>query len=704
MTARVNKIMLVAELVVLAIFLVIGVVALAQGKGRGFDFTPLYNADTFSLRPGLRRGVDRRAVLPGLRRHLDARRGEPGGRRRDRPLDGRRARCWPACCSSCRPGSRRCSCRTPTGLIAKGDPGGTAFYDAAGVAGGDWLSMLTAVATAIAWGFANSLVAQAATSRLLFAMARDRQLPSFLAKVHPTKGVPTNATFLVAVVSLVVGLLHGPAATTASRCSARWSTSARSPRSWSCTSRSSCTTSCAAAAATGWRHLVSPGLGFAILAYVIINANVAAQWIGLVWLGARRRRAGRAARHRPPARAHARRLRTRDAGGPVTDVRTLRPTPDQYAYAFGGRDPLLTGGTGHDRRAVHRGLLRRATCAASTTCPARSASSRTSTRSPARSHVEGAEPGDTLAVHFVEIAPARDWAVSSTFPHFGALTTTHTDGDAAPGARGAGVDLRDRPSPPACAASRPAAPTSRVELPLDPMHGTVGVAPAAGEVLHVDHAGRARRQHGHPRAARRRHRRTSRVNVPGGLLSLGDGHCPQGEGEVCGTAVEAAMNTVVVVDLIKGGGPPWPRIESDDVPDDHRLDPAARGRLPDQPARPGRLGRRRCSGSTSSTPTSWSARPGWRRSATSSTPTTRWSPSWPSCCRLGLGVRRRARRACATSGPTTWRTGSRRRPAPATQSRCRRPDARRARRSTAARTDSSVPTTRTSTFARVTAV
>ena len=39
--------------------------------------------------------------------------------------------------------------------------------------------------------------------------------------------------------------------------------------------------------------------------------------------------------------------------------------------------------------------------------------------------MEGAEPGDTLAVHFVEIAPARDWAVSTTFPHFGALTATH---------------------------------------------------------------------------------------------------------------------------------------------------------------------------------------------------------------------------------------------------------------------------------------
>ena len=89
-----------------------------------------------------------------------------------------------------------------------------------------WLAKLTALATAIAWGFANSLVAQAATSRLLYAMARDRQLPAFLAQVHPRTGVPVNATFLVAAVSLALGLYM------ASRDDgitllARWSTSAR---------------------------------------------------------------------------------------------------------------------------------------------------------------------------------------------------------------------------------------------------------------------------------------------------------------------------------------------------------------------------------------------------------------------------------------------------------------------------------------------
>ena len=40
-------------------------------------------------------------------------------------------------------------------------------------------------------------------------------------------------------------------------------------------------------------------------------------------------------------------------------------------------------------------------------------------------YVEGAEPGDTLAVHFVSIEPSRDWAASTTIPLFGALTSTH---------------------------------------------------------------------------------------------------------------------------------------------------------------------------------------------------------------------------------------------------------------------------------------
>jgi acetamidase/formamidase len=102
------------------------------------------------------------------------------------------------------------------------------------------------------------------------------------------------------------------------------------------------------------------------------------------------------------------------------------------------------------------------------------------------------------------------------------------------------------------------------DLPLDPMHGTVGVAPAGGEArssLVPDAHG------GNMDTPEMRAGTTCYlgVNVDGALFSLGDGHCRQGEGETCGVAVEAAMDTVLVVDLIKGRLTPWPRLENDEV-------------------------------------------------------------------------------------------------------------------------------------------
>ncbi|MBM0230255.1 acetamidase/formamidase family protein, partial [Micromonospora sp. ATA51] len=47
------------------------------------------------------------------------------------------------------------------------------------------------------------------------------------------------------------------------------------------------------------------------------------------------------------------------------------------------------------------------------------------------------------------------------------------------------------------------------------------------------------------------------------LFAIGDGHARQGQGEVCGVAVETAMNVTIAVDLIKGVTTPWPRIETD---------------------------------------------------------------------------------------------------------------------------------------------
>src|SRR4051794_11207512 len=282
-TARVNKIMLLGELIVLAIFIVIGIVALARGEGRGFDFSPIYNSDTFSLK--LVFGAVSIAVLSFLgfdgistlaEENRDSARSIGKSMLAALALAGVLfiVQTWLAALLV----------PNPKGLITNGDPGGTAFYDAAGVAGGAWLGTLTAIATAIAWGFANSLVAQAATSRLLFAMARDRQLPGFLAKVHPTRRVPVNATLVVAVISLALGLymnsrddgiallstLVNFGAMTAFlvlHVAVVWHyVGRRKSRDW-------------------WKHLAVPVIGFGILLFVVINANVAAQTLGFIWLG-----------------------------------------------------------------------------------------------------------------------------------------------------------------------------------------------------------------------------------------------------------------------------------------------------------------------------------------------------------------------------------------------------------------------------------
>ena len=79
-----------------------------------------------------------------------------------------------------------------------------AFYSVAQRIGGSWLSMLCLVVTVVAWGFADALVAQTAVSRMLFAMGRDRMLPAFLSKIHPTRKTPWVAAIIVGALSIIV--------------------------------------------------------------------------------------------------------------------------------------------------------------------------------------------------------------------------------------------------------------------------------------------------------------------------------------------------------------------------------------------------------------------------------------------------------------------------------------------------------------------
>jgi acetamidase/formamidase len=103
--------------------------------------------------------------------------------------------------------------------------------------------------------------------------------------------------------------------------------------------------------------------------------------------------------------------------------------------------------------------------------------------------------------------------------------------------------------------------TLAVDLPLVPMLGTVGVAPALEARASVD-CGPYGGNMDTPELVAGTTLYLG-VNVHGGLLALGDGHARQGDGEACGVAVETAMTTVMTVELIKGVPTPWPRIESD---------------------------------------------------------------------------------------------------------------------------------------------
>ncbi len=245
----------------------------------------------------------------------------------------------------------------------------------------------------------------------------------------------------------------------------------------------------------------------------------------------------------------------------MTEVLRYQPEPDELSYTFGGREPVARIRPGQ-ALAVYTedcfgGRVRTVADLPSQVCefPYLNPVS-------GPFHVEGAEPGDTLAVHLASITPVRDWAVSTTFPHFGALTSTHTTATLQP-------PLEERvwvyEVDTAKEVVRYSARRSdfTVELPLDPMHGTIGVAPAAFEsrmTITPDAYG------GNMDTPEMRAGVTAYfgVNVPGALFALGDGHCRQGHGEVCGTAVEAAMETVLTVELIKGVATPWPRLESDE--------------------------------------------------------------------------------------------------------------------------------------------
>jgi len=177
--------------------------------------------------------------------------------------------------------------------------------------------------------------------------------------------------------------------------------------------------------------------------------------------------------------------------------------------------------------------------------------------------IDGAEPGDTLAVKILDLQVDSNQGVGAIVPDFGALNATSYTAMLNPP-----LPIRiwfypiDHASNTATFQALDSKFSTRV--PLHPFFGCIGVAPAGGEarssIVPAEFGGNM----DSPEASKG-NTVYFPVNVAGALLYMGDGHAAMGDGEVAGTAIEVPLHARVQVDVIKGRKINWPQFENDDA-------------------------------------------------------------------------------------------------------------------------------------------
>lgn len=178
-------------------------------------------------------------------------------------------------------------------------------------------------------------------------------------------------------------------------------------------------------------------------------------------------------------------------------------------------------------------------------------------------YIEGAGPGDTLAVKILEIEVDSNQGVGAFAPGFGALNETNY------------TPMLHAPLPeriwfyPIDHASNTATfhaldSNFSVKIPLHPFFGCIGLAPGGGEarssIVPAEFGGNMDA----PEASVG-NTVYFPVNVAGALLYMGDGHAAMGDGEVAGTAIEVPLRARLQVSVIKGKKINWPRFENADT-------------------------------------------------------------------------------------------------------------------------------------------
>ena len=176
-------------------------------------------------------------------------------------------------------------------------------------------------------------------------------------------------------------------------------------------------------------------------------------------------------------------------------------------------------------------------------------------------YIEGAAPGDTLAVKILDLQVDGDQGVGAFAPGFGALNETNY------------TPMLHTPLPekiwfyPIDHATNTATFKAldsdfSVKIPLHPFFGCIGVAPANGETRNAIVPAEFGGNMDAPEVSVGNTLYLP-VNVAGALLYMGDGHAAMGDGEVAGTAIEVPLRARLQVDVIKGQKINWPRFENE---------------------------------------------------------------------------------------------------------------------------------------------
>jgi amidase len=170
--------------------------------------------------------------------------------------------------------------------------------------------------------------------------------------------------------------------------------------------------------------------------------------------------------------------------------------------------------------------------------------------------IDGAEKGDVVAVYIESMLPRGDnpRGTCCLIPNFGALTGTSytaTLNEPLPEiTRKIDVDEDG------------VYWSKRITLPYCPHIGTLSLSPEIDSINSLtpdNHGGNMDVPDMGPGSIT-----YLPVRSPGGRLFIGDAHACQGDGEVCGTAVEFASRTTIHVELIKGWQIDWPRLETEE--------------------------------------------------------------------------------------------------------------------------------------------